>query len=69
MAFGKIFVLGATALSAIYAHSVLACEMRPKSRPSAEAARKSGRLIEITPRVQRPVQDSTPILSRRLILQ
>ncbi|KKC25394.1 hypothetical protein WP12_14210 [Sphingomonas sp. SRS2] len=62
--------MGATALSALYAQDVLACEMRPKAKPVADVARKSGiRIAEADRRAQRPAPSYMPIFSRRLILQ
>ena len=69
MGLGKILVLGATVLSAAYAHGALACEMRPKARPVAEVVHKPAKIAEAERRAARPASSYAPIFSRRLILQ
>ncbi|KRB81132.1 hypothetical protein ASE00_14040 [Sphingomonas sp. Root710] len=67
---GKILILGGAALSALYAHGVLACQLHPKARSVAEAqARKSVRIAEVERRAPRVNPSYAPIFSRRLILQ
>lgn len=69
MGLGKILMLGATVLSVVHAHGVLACEMRPKARPATEALRKPAKIADGERRANRVPSSYTPIFSRRLILQ
>lgn len=63
-------MLGGAALSAVYAHGVVACQLHPKTRTVAEAqARKSVRIVEVERRAPRVTPSYAPIFSRRLILQ
>lgn len=63
-------MLGGAALSAVYAHGVVACQLHPKARPVVEAqARKSVRIVEVERRAPRVAPSYAPIFSRRLILQ